>query len=110
MIYQTALDEEDQENQSPGLNANIFPDDDFLIPNDDADSDDATGFLTDFYQELNLENDNEKHRTSELFSTKMESGLSKQSYQNKLESIEALRGAMIPFIDKNERAHQLEAK
>jgi hypothetical protein len=29
-----------------------------MIQNDDdADSDDGTGFLTDFYQELNLDND-----------------------------------------------------
>lgn len=75
------------------------------MPNSDADSDDATGFLTDFYKELDLENDGQKQMNSELFRPKVEEVRTKENYQSKLESIEALRGAMIPFIDKNERSH-----
>ena len=107
LVYQAALDAEDEsDSRSNGLNGNIFQDDDFLIPNEDADSDDATGFLQDFYQELNLDNDNAQHKSSDLFATKVESGgAGKTDYKSKMEAIEALRGAMIPFIDKNERAH-----
>ena len=80
------------------------------MPNSDADSDDAAGFLNDFYQELNLENDGQKQMNSDLFEPKIEQTKNKKDYQTQLESIEALRGAMIPFIDKNERSHSLEAK
>ena len=47
---------------------------------------------------------------SDLFEPKIEQTKNKKDYQTQLESIEALRGAMIPFIDKNERSHSLEAK
>ena len=50
------------------------------MPNSDADSDDAAGFLNDFYQELNLENDGQKQMNSDLFEPKIEQTKNKKDY------------------------------